>query len=547
MTPLRSRWWDGGVIYQVYVRSFADSDGDGSGDLGGLLERLDYLAWLGVDALWLSPTMPSPDSDWGYDVSDYTGVHPDLGTLRDIDRLIAAAGDLGMAILLDLVPNHTSIEHAWFRDARSGREASHRNWYVWADPAAGGGPPNNWLDSTGRPAWTLDELSGQYYLHNFLAGQPDLNWFEPEVHEAFIAIQRFWFDRGIAGFRIDVANGLYKDAQLRDDPPAPVSVESPFGLAHRYSKNRPEVHEVYRAWRGVARSYDPERLLVGETWVLDPADLARFYGEDDELQLGFNFAFAFAPFDAGALSERVAQTLAALPDGACPVWHGSNHDISRFPTRWGADDRARARLALTVLLTLPGTGTLYYGDELGLPDIDVSPEDQRDRMSWRATDGRFNRDRARTPMPWTPGAGAGFTAPGVRPWLPIGDRAGHSVQEQRDDPTSELHLTRRLIALRREAVGPGAAYDPLPAPEGAWAYRCGDLVVAANLTGRELDIELPDASLVLSSTIAGELPAPPAADRPVRLGPWEALVSTVQPDTPNLVSQGALADGNHRA
>ncbi|MGO9902126.1 MAG: alpha-amylase family glycosyl hydrolase [Solirubrobacteraceae bacterium] len=526
MSRQRSRWWDGGTIYQAYIRSWRDSNADGFGDLEGLIERLDHLSWLGVNAVWLSPITRSPDRDWGYDVSDYTDVHPQLGTLGDIDRLIAAAEERDLAILLDLVPNHTSAKHPWFIDARSSPQARHRDWYVWADPKPGGGPPNNWLDCTGCPAWTMDPSSGQYYLHNFLADQPDLNWWSEEVHEAFIAIQRFWLDRGIAGFRIDVAHGLYKDARLRDDPVAQVSLEAPFKRLPKYSKNRPEVHEVYRAWRRLAGEYQPERLLLGETWVLSPDQLAAFYGQDDELQLAFNFCFALAPFNARALPEVVASTLAALPRGSCPVWHGSNHDISRFPTRWCQDDPARTRLGLVVLLTLPGTTTLYYGDELGLPDVDVASGDQRDPMSWRASSGRFNRDRARTPMPWSadPGSGNGFTAAGVRPWLPLGDRRGRSVAEQREDTSSALNLTRRLIALRQTGVGAHASYERLHAPDGAWAYRSGALLVAANLSARALDVELPGATPVLSSTTAGGEPARRSAGRPLQLGPWEAVV-----------------------
>ena len=248
-----------------------------------------------MDAIWLSPTMPSPDVDWGYDVSDYTGVHPELGTLADLDELIAEAGQRGMRVLLDLVPNHTSSAHPWFADAASGRAAAHRGYYVWADAGPDGGPPNNWLDFTGRPAWQWHE-SGQYYLHNFLAGQPDLNWWEPAVHREFARVLEFWFDRGVAGFRVDVANGLYKDAELRDNPPLDSAnpMEGAFGLRFVYNTNRPETHGVYRDWRKIADGYSPERLLLGETWVPDAQRLAAYYGNDDELQLGFNFPFAFA-------------------------------------------------------------------------------------------------------------------------------------------------------------------------------------------------------------------------------------------------------------
>ena len=294
------RWWHGAVIYQLYVRSWRDSNDDGYGDLRGIIERLDYLSQLGVDAVWLSPTMPSPDDDWGYDVSDYTGVHPELGTLADLDELIEQAGQRGMRVLLDLVPNHTSSAHPWFADAASGREAEHRRYYVWADPRPDGGRPNNWLDFTGRPAWQWHD-SGQYYLHNFLPGQPDLNWWEPAVHQEFARILEFWFERGVAGFRIDVANGLYKDAELRDNPPLDSDnpLEGVFGLRFVYNSNRPETHGVYRDWRKIAESYSPERLLLGETWVPDAQRLAAYYGDNDELQLGFNFPFALADLDPG--------------------------------------------------------------------------------------------------------------------------------------------------------------------------------------------------------------------------------------------------------
>jgi alpha-glucosidase len=546
----RSRWWEGGALYECYVRSWQDSDGDGFGDLAGVRRRLDHLAWLGVDAVWLSPINPSPDADWGYDVSDYTAVHPELGTMDQLEALVAEADRLGLAVVLDLVPNHTSAEHAWFAESRSGRDAGRRDWYVWADPGPEGGPPNNWLDATGQSAWTLDEASGQYYLHNFLDTQPDLNWWNDEVHAAFGEILRFWFDRGVSGFRIDVAHSLYKDAALRDDPQAEVTPESRFGLLHVHSMNRPETHQVYRDWRKLADEYDPCRLLLGETWVLDVERLASFYGDDDELQLAFNFAFLFSPLDAGQLSAVVAQTLAALPPGACPTWAGSNHDVSRFPTRWADGDPARTRLALTVLCTLPGTTVLYYGDELGLTDVEVGRDDQRDRMTWRAVDNRYNRDRARTPMPWEPGPGSGFTAAGVTPWLPLGDRQGVTVAEQREDPGSTLWLTRHLLRLRREAYGGEVVpYQALAAGPRQWVYRCGPLVVAANFAGEEAVVDVPAGEVALSSapaqaSIAGEEGV--GAGRSVVAGalalrPWEAVVVKSDGALPERGARG----GNH--
>ena len=375
-------WWHGAVIYQLYVRSWHDTNDDGYGDLRGIIERLDHLSWLGVDAIWLSPTMPSPDEDWGYDVSDYTGVHPELGTLADLDELIAEAGRRGLRVLLDLVPNHTSSAHPWFVEAAASRDAARRGYYVWADPRPDGGPPNNWLDFTGRPAWQWHE-SGQYYLHNFLPGQPDLNWWEPAVHREFRDILEFWFDRGVAGFRVDVANGLYKDAELRDNPPATGDspLDGSFGLRPVYNVNRPETHGVYRDWRKIAESYSPARLLLGETWVAEPERLAAYYGDHDELQLGFNFRFAFAGFDPSQLGTIVKQTLAALPPGACPVWMGSNHDLGRFPSRWCGGDERKIRLALLVLATLPGTAVLYYGDEIGMTDVEVPVALRRDNAT----------------------------------------------------------------------------------------------------------------------------------------------------------------------
>lgn len=483
--PAPSPWWHDAVLYQLYVRSWRDSNGDGYGDLPGIIERLDHLSWLGVDGIWLSPTMPSPDADWGYDVSDYTGVHPELGTSRDMDELIAAAGQRGIAVLLDLVPNHSSSAHPWFIDALSGTDAQHRDYYVWADPASDGGPPNNWKDATGRSAWEFHEPTGQYYLHNFLVGQPDLNWWNPAVQGEFERILRHWFDRGVAGFRIDVAHGLYKDAQLRDNPPLESDnrLLGQFGLRPVYNANRPQTHEIYRSWRKLADGYSPGRLLLGETWVGDAATLARYYGDDDELHLAFNFPFVFADFDARQLPEAVASTLAALPAGACPVWMASNHDVGRFPTRWCGDDQRKVRLALLVLATLPGAMVLYYGDEIGMAEVDVPLGLQRDAMTIGGSGTHPNRDRSRTPMRWDSSPGNGFTTGNVVPWLPFGDGPDGTVAEQRDNANSTLSFCRRLIALRkRERAGAAGGYRQITSPPGTWIYQSGGLTVAANLS-----------------------------------------------------------------
>jgi alpha-glucosidase len=523
------RWWQGAVLYQLYVRSWRDTDADGYGDLHGVIAGLDYLSWLGVDGIWLSPTMPSPDQDWGYDVSDYLGVHPELGTMADMDRLIAEAGARGLRVLLDLVPNHTSSAHPWFIDAASGQDARHRDYYVWADPAPGGGPPNNWLDATGHSAWAWHQPTGQYYLHLFLDSQPDLNWHEPAVHQEFREILRFWFDRGVAGFRVDVAHGLYKDAELRDDPPATGSgpMAGRFGQRPAFSQNRPETHGVYRDWRKIAEGYLPPRLLLGETWVGDLGRLAAYYGHDDELQLAFNFPFVFAPFAARELSEIVGATLARLPAGACPVWTASNHDVGRFATRWCGGDERKVRLALLVLATMPGTTVLYYGDEIGMPDVMVPPELRRDAMSRDRVGWNGSRDRARTPMQWDASRTGGFTAPGVTPWLPLGDAAACNVADQRRDPDSVLGFCRSLLALRRAELGGGVApYEIVPAAEGHWAYRVGGLLIAANLTDQPAVVPCP-AGEVLLSTAAGELGAELAAERV--LGPWQGIIARYPP------------------
>lgn len=466
-------WWRDGAVYQIYPRSFLDANGDGVGDLAGILERLDYLERLGIDGIWLNPVTPSPNADWGYDVSDYCDVHPELGDLDTLENLVAEAGRRGIRILLDIVPNHTSDQHAWFVDSRSSRTAEHRDWYVWAD-GRGDGPPNNWASVFGGPAWTLDEQTGQYYLHNFLPEQPDLNWWNPAVWDAFDDILRFWFDRGIAGFRIDVAHGIVNDRELRDDPPDTTG-HDPRGIAPVYSMNRPEVHDVFRRWRKICEEYEPARLLVGETHVLDPVVMASYYGQGDELQLAFNFAFVYAPFDAASLRDVVEQTEAAIPALGWPVWTLSNHDVVRFPTRWCDGDEAKARCALLALLALRGTPFLYYGDELGLEQQDVPEAAQKDMAG---------RDGARTPMPWSDEQGRGFTRAGMEPWLPLG--TGPTVAGQRDDPRSILSLCRDLLALRRERSDlRQAPYASLPSPEGVWAWSRGERYAAAVNLGED--------------------------------------------------------------
>jgi alpha-glucosidase len=521
-------WWRGATLYQVYVRSWRDTNADGVGDLPGVVGTLDYLEWLGVDCLWLSPTMPSPNTDYGYDVSDYCDVHPELGTLADLDRLVEQAAKKRISVMLDLVPNHTSDQHAWFIDALTGTGAEHRDYYVWAPPKPDGSPPNNWLDATGSSAWTLDEASGQYYLHNFLKTQPDLNWWEARVHREFEQILRFWFDRGIAGFRIDVAHGLYKDAQLRDDP-APTPQDHPVVRQRKlkpvYSSHRPEVHQVYERWREIADGYQPERALLGETWEFDPVRFGDFYGRGKpELHMGFNFTFLTAPFEAREIATVVQTTLAALPPGATPVWTGSNHDVSRFPSRWCGGDAGAARAALVLLAALPGTMVLYYGDELGMPDVEVPPDKLLDQMSI-SRPGYFQRDWARTPMPWAPGPNVGFTAPGVTPWLPVGDHTGLTVEDQKADPGSALHLSRRLNQLRREGgLGQLAPLETVVVDDQVWAFRTGQALAVLNLSPAPAKCRIGQHDFeVLVST--GQRKEGEPLSEELELAPWEALVA----------------------
>jgi Glycosidases len=462
-----------------------DSDGDGVGDLRGVIDRLDHLQWLGIRALWLSPLTVSPNADFGYDVADYYDIDPSLGTLADLDELVAAAATRGIAIVMDLVPNHTSIEHPWFEASRSSRDNPKRDWYVWADPGADGGPPNNWVSVFGGPAWTFDEPTGQYYLHNFLDMQPDLNWWSEAVREQFDRILRYWFDAGVSGFRIDVAHMVIKDRGLRDNPiatEADSSMEQFRGQRQEFNSNRPEVHEIHRRWREIADSYDPPRLLIGETFVERLEDLFPFFGDGgDELHLDFNIPFAHSAFTASSLGDMIARTEAAMPALGTPVWTGSNHDISRFPTRWAKNDPDRARSALMMLLTLRGTTVLYEGDEIGMVDTEVPREEILDPVGIRFHP-YAGRDPVRTPMQWENTPGGGFTQPDVNPWLRFGDLACN-VADQRDDPDSFLTLTRDLIALRTSTPDlTTGAWARADAPEGVLAYRRGEhTLVVLNL------------------------------------------------------------------
>ncbi len=529
-------WWRDGVLYQIYPRSYCDTNGDGVGDLRGITRHLDHLEWLGVDAIWLNPITESPNDDWGYDVSDYCAVDPSLGTLDDLDDLVAGAASRGIRVILDIVPNHSSDRHPWFVDSRSSRTSAHRDWYVWADGVddgtPGGAPPNNWRNifDPRRPAWTYDDHTGQWYLNQFLPSQPDLNWWNPAVRGAFDDILRFWFDRGIAGFRIDVCHAIVKDALLRDNPPTTPDDHwyvQMHGLRQEFSSMRPEVHDVLRGWRKLVDTYEPHRILVGETYVLDPERLAEFYGAGDELNLAFNFHFLHAPFDATQLREAVEHAERLLPEHAQPVWTGGNHDSHRWATRWCGDDPAKVRAAMVMLMGLRGTPLLYYGDELGMPDTDIPVERVLDPVG-RFHGPRMGRDAERTPMPWTGEPGGGFAPAGVEPWLPYGDLAACNVAAQTGDASSMLALTRDLIAVRDELPElRRGAYVTRPESDGPlWVWERGDrVVVAVNLSGLLHTIDLDHATIRIGTDRSRD-------GEPVhgvlRIGPWEAVIAVVE-------------------
>ena len=445
-------WWAGAVIYQIYPRSFADADGDGVGDLRGIASRLDHLAGadgaLGVDAIWLSPIYPSPLHDFGYDISDYTDVAAEYGTLGDLDALIEACHARGMRLLLDLVPCHTSVEHPWFVESRSSRDNAKRDWYIWADAAAGGGPPSNWTAAFGGSAWEWDEATGQYYLHSFYPEQPDLDWRNPAVAEAMADVMRFWFRRGVDGFRVDAIFAAIKDDRLRDNPPdrRPGAIPGLGGDAGQdplWSMNRPEVHDVVRHLRRVAAEF-PGCVLVGEAYV-PVEELARYlgHGTDDEFHLAFNFELLLSPWRHQDLMLAIERSEALHPPGVWPTYAISNHDQPRHASRWG---ERRARAAAFMLLTLRGVAVLYAGEEIGMVDADPAslPDPPFDRAG---------RDACRTPMQWDASPTGDFTS--GTPWLPLVDPLQRNVADQRHDPSSLLSLYRLLIAARGRSAALG--------------------------------------------------------------------------------------------
>jgi len=508
----RHPWWERGVVYQVYPRSFQDSDGDGIGDLAGIESRLDYIDVLGVDAVWLSPIFPSPMADFGYDVADYCDVEPLFGTLADFDRLLAACHARGLKLLLDFVPNHSSDKHSWFAESRSSRDSPKRDWYIWRDAVAGPDgerlPPNNWVSDFGGSSWTWDEATSQYYLRAFLPEQPDLNWRNPELKAAMLDAMRFWFERGVDGFRIDVLWHIVKAEGLPDNPLNPAwapGVNERDRVLQLHSTDQPEAHAISAEMRALADGYG-ERLLIGEIFL--PNDrLARWHGtpEAPQVHLPFNFALIENAWDAATIGKLIADYEASLPAWGWPNWVLGSHDAPRIAARIG---EAQARVAMMMLLTLRGTPTLYQGDELGIGAVDIPPGRVRDPRELRQPGIGLGRDPCRTPMPWDDSPHAGFSS--AEPWLPLNpDWPVRNVAAQEVDPSSMLALTRALLRLRR--AEPALAlgdYRPVAseAPLLAYERRSGDtrLLVALNL-GAE-PIAMPDHALGgerLLSTLAG--------------------------------------------
>jgi alpha-glucosidase len=448
MTESAQLWWQRGIFYQIYPRSFQDSNADGVGDIQGIIDRLPYLQALGVDTIWLSPIFPSPMADFGYDISDYTGVDPLFGTMADLEVLIAAAHTAGLKVLLDLVPNHTSDQHPWFVESRRSKENPRRDWYIWRDGAQDGGPPNNWLSEFGGSAWQYDAATGQYYYHAFLSQQPDLNWRNPAVREAIYDVMRFWLQKGIDGFRVDVIWHLIKDAEFRDNPSNPAFREGrpPHEkILPVHSTDQPEVHHVIAEMRRVMDEFD-SRVLIGEIY-LPPERLVAYYGKDlGGAHLPFNFALLSAPWNARSIEKIIHDYEAALPAGAWPNWVLGNHDRPRVASRIGHD---QARVAAMLLLTLRGTPTLYYGDEIGMRQVAIAPDQVRDPFEKNVPDIGVGRDGCRTPMQWDATKYAGFST--SIPWLPVADDSVHENVVNLDaDARSILRLYKALIRLRRE-------------------------------------------------------------------------------------------------
>jgi alpha-glucosidase len=503
-----ANWWQTGIIYQIYPRSFQDSNHDGVGDLRGIKQRLPYLIELGVHAIWLSPIFTSPMADFGYDIANYTDVDPLFGNLADLDSLIDAAHRQQLKLILDLVPNHTSDQHPWFVESKAFRDNPKRDWFIWRDPAPDGGPPNNWLSEFGGSAWEFDPNTDQYYYHTFLSAQPDLNWRNPAVRNAMHDVMRFWLRRGVDGFRVDAIWFLIKDDQFRDNPhnhdfrPGGLPRDE---LIPLYTADLPEVHDAISGMRRVLDEF-PDRVLLGEIYL--PIErLVAYYGRNLEgVHFPYNFALLTAKWEAHSLARLINEYEAALPSGGWPNWVLGNHDRPRLATRVGPD---QARVAAMLLMTLRGTPTLYYGDEIGLQQAAILPEQVKDPFEKNVPGIGIGRDGCRTPMQWDATKSAGFSD--ASPWLPVADNYQYqNVDSLRQDKGSLYWLYRRLIDFRRKHVALAeGSYKPLMANRNLLVFfrelRDERVLIALNMGPEHIVVSFPDEKLsghVLLSTFA---------------------------------------------
>jgi len=523
-------WWQTGVIYQIYPRSFQDTDGDGIGDLNGIASRLSHLVELGVDAIWLSPIFTSPMADFGYDVTDHCAVDPIFGTMNDFDRLLAKAHGAGLRFILDFVPNHTSDQHPWFLESRSSRSSPKRDWYIWRDPKPDGAPPTNWISEFGGSAWSFDEATGQYYYHAYLSAQPDLNWRNPEVRAVMLDVLRFWFSRGVDGFRVDAIHHLLEDRQLRDNPVNPDWREgmSPARrLIRLHTMDQPEVHGAIAAMRQVADEFG-DRLMIGEAYL--PIDrLMAYYGMDlTGFHLPFNFHLISTPWNPEAIGHLIRDYEAALPPGGWPNWVLGNHDRTRVASRLGPE---QARVAAMLLLTLRGTPTIYQGEEIGMQDVPIAPEQVQDPWEKNVPGLGLGRDPVRTPMPWCADMHGGFTT--GKPWLPVDMSATAPVCRQRTDLSSSLSLYRRLLRLRRaEPALSRGSYVEVWHNQSVLVYerQCDGrrLQVALNMSAdtQALPLGLPAGRTLLSSSVMAANSAASDSDR--LLQPHEGRIREIE-------------------
>ncbi len=516
---MRTEWWQSGVIYQIYPRSFQDSNGDGIGDLDGITSRLSYFEELGIDAIWISPIFPSPMKDFGYDVSNYDDIDPIFGSMKDFDRLIKEAHARDIKVILDFVPNHSSDQHPWFQESKSSRENPKRDWYIWRDPKSDGSPPNNWISDFGGPAWTFDPTTNQYYSHAFLKEQPDLNWRNSHVRLEMYDSMRKWFNRGVDGFRLDVLWHVIKAQDFRDNPVNP-DYKPHMGEMHKVlqlnSTDQPEAIEVAREMRALADRYDG-RVLIGEIY-LPFEKLVKYYGpKQDGVHMPFNFTLIDAEWKADTIFDLIARYEASLPPGAWPNWVLGNHDRPRIASRVGL---AQARVAATLLLTLRGTPTMYYGDELGMEDGVIPLERVVDPREILDPGKGLGRDPVRTPMPWTPDGG--FTE--GEPWLP--QHTDRNVEDEMQFDSSMLNMYKLLLALRRAHPALSLGSIALESAESnVLIYRRehGDeiLRVALNFSDRDQTIAIPNADRMIFSTL---LSAPETSGETVTLRANEAII-----------------------